>query len=167
VTLAFGLDFFYYGSLISFSPFPCVKTPWIFKSSSLAHSLVLPGKCQNRMTQNRKPDSPVFQTCQIWSSTWFNHGRGSPMLSNFRNSNLCFVWCPSAPASALPNLCFVWCPSAPASASPSVSQFLGWSCWWPFPPFCGGATEWSPPLGVATSALDTDSACVLSPVTWT
>jgi hypothetical protein len=38
----FGLNFFYLGSLIPFSHFPCLKTPWTFKSSSLAPFLVLP-----------------------------------------------------------------------------------------------------------------------------
>jgi hypothetical protein len=36
------LDFLHFGSLILFSPFPWLKTPWIFKSSSLAPSLILP-----------------------------------------------------------------------------------------------------------------------------
>jgi hypothetical protein len=39
--LAFFLIFFYLGSLMPFSPFYSFKTPWIFKSLSLAHSLVL------------------------------------------------------------------------------------------------------------------------------
>jgi hypothetical protein len=32
--LAFGLDFFHLGSLVPFSLFSCLKTPWIFKSLS-------------------------------------------------------------------------------------------------------------------------------------
>jgi hypothetical protein len=40
VASAFGLDFFHIGLLTLFSHFSCL-TPWIFKSSNLAHSLIL------------------------------------------------------------------------------------------------------------------------------
>jgi hypothetical protein len=57
---AFGLDFFHLDSLILLSPFPCLKTLWIFNSLNLAHSLVLSKNCKNQMFWNSKPDSPVL-----------------------------------------------------------------------------------------------------------
>jgi hypothetical protein len=54
-TPAFGLDFFHLRSLIPFSIFPCLKTPWILKSLSLAHVLFLSWKLP-------KPDYPEWET---------------------------------------------------------------------------------------------------------
>jgi hypothetical protein len=41
-------------------PFPCFKHSWIFKSSSLASSLILFWNCQNWILQIPKPNGPVF-----------------------------------------------------------------------------------------------------------
>jgi hypothetical protein len=54
------LIFFYLGPLMPFSPFPCFKTPWIFKSSNLALVMFMFQNCQNRTVRNRKPEHPVL-----------------------------------------------------------------------------------------------------------
>jgi hypothetical protein len=59
-TLASCLIFFYLSPLMPFCPFSSFKTPWIFKSSSLAHFLVLLWNYKNRILRFGKPDSLVF-----------------------------------------------------------------------------------------------------------
>jgi hypothetical protein len=41
VTSASSLDFLYFGFLMLFSPFSCLKTSWVFKSSSKAHAIYM------------------------------------------------------------------------------------------------------------------------------
>jgi hypothetical protein len=52
--------FFYLVPLMPFSPFSGFKTPWIFKSTSLASSIVWLWNYQNRIHRFGKPDSLVF-----------------------------------------------------------------------------------------------------------
>jgi hypothetical protein len=60
VTLTSCLIFFYLYPLMTFSPFPCFKISWIFKSSNLAHVLFIFWNCRNRTIWNRKLEHPVF-----------------------------------------------------------------------------------------------------------
>jgi hypothetical protein len=59
-TSASFLSSFYLGLLMPFSPFSSFKTHWIFKSSSLASSLVWLWNYQNWILRFGTPDSPIF-----------------------------------------------------------------------------------------------------------
>jgi hypothetical protein len=70
VASSFGLDFFHLCSLMPFSPFPCLKTPCIFKSLRLA-PWFYPKTAKTEWSEIGNRTVLFFQTCQIWSSTSF------------------------------------------------------------------------------------------------
>jgi hypothetical protein len=80
MTSASCLIFFYLGLLIPFCPFSSFKTPWIFKSSSLAHSSIWLSKLP-------KLDTPVWQTGQSNFSSLAKFGHQLEVTSEHGERN--------------------------------------------------------------------------------